>query len=97
MCSCSDVVISFHKARWPAGEDTLERLLKQRSTVDKNMAGLLLSSKLEIYLSPIFDFYLTQQILCIYLPLGMKLPAGETKMNVMWSLILRSLESIGRE
>lgn len=61
------------------------------------MAGLSLSSKLETYLSPIFDFYLTQEILCIYLPLGIKLPAGETKMNVIWSLILRSLESIGRE
>ena len=53
--------------RWPAGEDTLQRLLKQRCTVDKNMTGLLLSSKLEIYLSPIFDFYLTQQILTVHL------------------------------
>lgn len=64
------------------------------------MTSLLFSPKLEIYLSAIFDFSLTQQIHTVHL-LGtkayLKLGAGETKINIMWSLILRSLQSIGED
>lgn len=64
------------------------------------MTCLLFSLKLEIYLSAIFDFSLTQQIHTVH-PLSTKahlrLGAAETKINIMWSLTLRSLQSVGED
>lgn len=80
------------KVSWHAG------YLPVPSQKSKSMTSLLFLSKLEIYLSVIFAFSLIQQVHTVH-PLGIrhKFDAEETKMNILWSLVLRSLQSMGEE